>query len=134
MSEEKIFSVAQEVAERALIDKQAYLKMYAESTADPDHFWGEHGKRIDWIKPYSKVKNTHFGRDDVSIKWYEDGTLNACVNCVDRHLETRGEQTAIIWEGDDPNDSKLITYKELHEQVCKFSNGLKSLGAKIQRF
>ena len=130
MSEEKIFSVAQEVAERALIDKQAYLKMYAESTADPDHFWGEHGKRIDWIKPYSKVKNTHFGRDDVSIKWYEDGTLNACVNCVDRHLETRGEQTAIIWEGDEPDIDERITYSQLHEHVCRFANILKLRGVK----
>ena len=130
MSEEKIFSVAQEVAERALIDKQAYLKMYAESTADPDHFWGEHGKRIDWIKPYSKVKNTHFGRDDVSIKWYEDGTLNACVNCVDRHLETRGEQTAIIWEGDEPDIDERITYSQLHEHVCRFANILKQRGVK----
>ena len=130
MSEEKIFSVAQEVAERALIDKQAYLKMYAESTADPDHFWGEHGKRIDWIKPYSKVKNTHFGRDDVSIKWYEDGTLNACVNCVDRHLETRGEQTAIIWEGDEPDIDERITYSQLHEHECRFANLLKQRGVK----
>ncbi len=130
MSEEKIFSVAQDVAERALIDNQAYLKMYAESTADPDHFWGEHGKRIDWIKPYSKVKNTHFGRDDVSIKWYEDGTLNACVNCVDRHLETRGDQTAIIWEGDEPNIDERITYFQLHEHVCRFANILKQRGVK----
>ena len=130
MSEEMIFPVAQTVADRALIDNETYLKMYDDSLADPDHFWGVQGKRIDWMTPYTKVKNTTFGRNEVSIKWYEDGTLNACVNCVDRHLETRGDQTAIIWEGDEPDSDARITYKELHEHVCRFANILKQRNVK----
>ena len=85
--------------------------MYAESIADPESFWNKHGKRIDWIKPYTKIKNTKYSEVDVSIKWYEDGTLNACWNCVDRHLEEYGDQIAIIWEGDEPDQSANITYK-----------------------
>jgi acetyl-CoA synthetase len=104
--------------------------MYQASLDDPDAFWGEHGQRIDWVTPYTKVKNTHYGKDDVSIKWYEDGTLNACVNCVDRHLEKRGDQTAIIWEGDAPDQAAHISYTQLHEEVCKFANVLKAQGVK----
>ena len=130
MSDELIFEVPAETAAAALIDNAQYQKMYQASIDDPDAFWGEHGRRIDWIKPYSKVKNTHYGKDDVSIKWYEDGTLNACVNCVDRHLETRGDQTAIIWEGDAPSDDAKITYAQLHEEVCRFANVLKARGVK----
>lgn len=104
--------------------------MYEQSIVDPTSFWREHGKRLDWIKPYTKVKNTTFGPSQVSIKWFEDGTLNASANCLDRHLPKRGDQTAIIWEGDDPKNSKHITYRELHREVCKFANALKSLGAK----
>ena len=104
--------------------------MYAASVADPDKFWGEQGKRVDWIKPYTKVKNTSFAPDNVSIKWFEDGTLNISYNCIDRHLAKRGDQTAIIWEGDDPKDSKTVTYKELHAEVCKFANVLKAQGVK----
>ena len=102
--------------------------MYAASVADPNAFWAEHGKRIDWIKPFSKVKNTTFEYPDVSIKWYEDGVLNVCANCVDRHLETKGNQTAIIWESDEPGGDEHITYKKLHEHVSKLANVIKSLG------
>ena len=130
MSDDLIFDVPANVAANALVDNAQYEKMYAESVSDPDAFWGEHGRRLDWIKPYSKVKNTHYGKDDVSIKWYEDGTLNACVNCVDRHLETRGAQTAIIWEGDEPDQDARISYTQLHEEVCRFANVLKARGVK----
>jgi acetyl-CoA synthetase len=104
--------------------------MYAASMKDPDAFWGEQGKRLDWIKPYTLVKNTSFDYGAVSIKWFEDGTLNVCANCVDRHLPTRADQVAIIWEGDDIAASAKITYRELHEKVCRFANVLKGLGVK----
>jgi acetyl-CoA synthetase len=104
--------------------------MYQASLDDPDAFWAEHGRRLAWMTPYTKVKNTRYGKDDVSIKWYEDGTLNACVNCVDRHLPEKADQTAIIWEGDEPSDDAKITYRQLHEEVCKFANVLKSRGVK----
>ncbi|HAW47243.1 MAG TPA: acetate--CoA ligase [Roseovarius sp.] len=111
------------------IDAENYARMYAESIRDPEGFWGQHGKRLDWIKPYTKVKNTSFAYDDVSIKWFEDGTLNVAANCIDRHLAERGDQTAIIWEPDEPTDEALhITYAELHAQVCKMANVLKGLG------
>jgi acetyl-CoA synthetase len=103
--------------------------MYARSVTDPDGFWGEHGKRLDWIKPYTKVKNTSF-HPPVSIKWYEDGSLNVSANCIDRHLATRGDQVAIIWEGDDPNVSRKVTYRQLHAEVCRFANVLKAMGAR----
>src|SRR6056297_3659906 len=97
--------------------------MYASSIKDPDAFWADHGKRIDWIKPFSQVKSVNYMYPDVSIKWYEDGTLNVAANCIDRHLETRGDQTAIIWEPDDPNDAALhITYNELAAQVGTMAN------------
>jgi acetyl-CoA synthetase len=111
------------------VDAETYARMYEESVKDPEGFWGEHGKRLDWIKPYSKVKNTSFDFGNVSIKWFEDGTLNVAANCIDRHLETRGDETAIIWEPDDPSDEALhISYKELHAQTCKMANVLKSMG------
>ena len=113
---------------KAFIDADTYEKMYAESIANPDAFWGKHGKRLDWIKPYSTVKNVSYKHPDVSIKWYEDGVLNASFNCIDRHLAQRADQTAIIWEGDDPNQSAHISYKKLHEKVCKLANVYKSLG------
>ncbi len=128
MSEAKVYPVKDTAKARALVDDKQYQVMYNESVNNPDAFWGEHGKRLDWIKPYSQVKNTSFDHSDVSIKWYEDGTLNASVNCLDRHLETRGDQTAIIFEGDDPADSRHVTYRELHEETCKFANVLKSQG------
>ena len=130
MSDEPIFEVPQAIADKALVNDAQYQDMYARSLDDADGFWAEHGRRIDWIKPFSKVKNTHYGKDDVSIKWYEDGTLNACVNCVDRHVETRGDQVAIIWEGDEPDQDAKITYRQLHEEVCKFANVLKAQGVK----
>ncbi|MFN4283716.1 MAG: acetate--CoA ligase [Alphaproteobacteria bacterium] len=127
MSESQTFPVPAALAQTAWIDAKAYEKMYAESVKDPDKFWGDHGRRLDWIKPYTKVKNASFS-GDVSIKWYEDGTLNASANCLDRHLKARGGQTAIIWEGDDPKDDARITYRELHRQVCKLANVMKSHG------
>ncbi|MBV9967077.1 MAG: AMP-binding protein, partial [Alphaproteobacteria bacterium] len=111
------------------INEAEYFRLYERSLADPDGFWGEHGKRLDWIKPYRKVCNASF-KGDVSIRWYEDGTLNASANCIDRHLATRGNQTAILWEGDDPGEDKRVTYRELHEQVCRLANALKAKGVK----
>ena len=130
MSDNELFKVSDEWSNSSLIDSHKYKEWYQNSFDNNEDFWNEHGQRIDWIKPYSKVKNVNYHKNDFCIKWYEDGLLNASSNCIDRHLKERADQVAIIWEGDDPNDSKLITYKELHEQVCKFSNGLKSLGAK----
>ncbi len=127
---DNVFPVPADVAASAHADNAKYLEMYKRSVEDPDGFWGEHGKRVDWIKPYTKVKNTSYDYHNVSIKWFEDGTLNVSANCVDRHLETRGDQPAIIWEGDDPADSKVITYKELHHEVNKFANVLHAQGVK----
>ncbi len=116
-------------AKNAHADAETYAKMYAHSVQDPEGFWAEHGKRIDWIKPFTKVKNTSYEPGNVDIKWFEDGTLNVSANCVDRHVETRGDQTAIIWEPDDPKDeSKHITYRELQTNVCKMANILQGLG------
>ena len=128
--DDTIFPVTNDVAAKALIDNETYQAMYAESISDPESFWNKHGKRIDWIKPYTKIKNTKYSKEDVSIKWYEDGTLNACWNCVDRHLEEYGDQIAIIWEGDEPDQSANITYKQLHEEVCLFANTLKANGVR----
>jgi acetyl-CoA synthetase len=111
------------------ITEEQYFRLYKESLADPNGFWGREGKRIDWIKRYTKVMNASYD-GDVSIKWYEDGTLNASHNCIDRHLATKGDQTAILWEGDDPAEDRRVTYKELHEQVCRLANVLKSRGVK----
>ena len=130
MTQDRLFAPSDDTIANALIDDQGYLDMYAASVADPDAFWAEHGKRIDWIKPYSQVSDVSYDAADLHIKWYADGTLNAAANCLDRHLETRGDQTAIIWEGDDPADSRHITYAELHAEVCKFANVLKAEGAK----
>ena len=130
LSDDMIFPVSEKTRTNALVDNDAYLEIYAESLRDPETFWGAHGQRIDWIKPYSKVKNTHYGKDDVSIKWYEDGTLNACYNCVDRHLAEHGDTIAIIWEGDEPDQSAHISYRQLHQEVCKFANVLKAQGVK----
>src|SRR4029077_903464 len=126
MSEDKIYDVPPDWRKRAFADDAKYKERYARWIKDPNGFWAEQAKRIDWIKPFSKVKNTGYGPGDVSIKWFEDGTLNAAYNCVDRHLKTRGKQTAIIWEGDDPKDSKAITYQELHDEVCRMANILRN--------
>ena len=125
---EKRFPPSNAFAANAHINASKYTEMYAASIADPDAFWREHGKRVDWIKPFSITKNVNFSHPDVSIKWFEDGVLNVSANCIDRHLETRGEQIAIIWEGDNPNDSKHVTYREMHTQVCKMANVYKNLG------
>ena len=117
-------------AERALINDADYASLYNASITDPESFWGEHGKRLDWSTPYTKVKNTTFSYPDVSIRWFEDGELNVCANCVDRHLPERADQTAIIWEGDDPANHENITYAQLHERVCRLANVYKSLGVK----
>ena len=128
MSENRTFPPSDEGASQAHINIQGYQKAYAESLSDPDAFWAEHGRRIDWIQPYTKISDVSYDKPDVHIKWYEDGTLNASANCLDRHLETRGDKTAILWEGDDPADAKHITFKELHAQVCRFANALKARG------
>jgi acetyl-CoA synthetase len=127
---EKIYDVPADWRKRAYVDDAKYKEMYARSVKDPNGFWGEQAKRIDWIKPFSKVKNSSYDPGNVSIKWFEDGTLNVCHNCVDRHLAERGDQTAILWEGDDPKDDKKLTYKQLHAEVCRFANVLKSRGVK----
>jgi acetyl-CoA synthetase len=126
----EIYDVPADWRNRAYVDDAKYKEMYARSVKDPNGFWGEQAKRIDWIKPFSKVKNTSYDPGNVSIKWFEDGTLNVCHNCVDRHLAKRGDQTAILWEGDDPKDDKKLTYKQLHAEVCRFANVLKSRGVK----
>nr|WP_174168201.1 acetate--CoA ligase [Rhizobium rhizogenes]NTI39548.1 acetate--CoA ligase [Rhizobium rhizogenes] len=124
---EKIYPVTKPVESHALIDKAEYQEWYEESVGSPEQFWGKHGKRIDWFKPYTSVKDTSF-TGDVAIKWFEDGETNVAYNCIDRHLETRGDQVAIIWEGDDPSVDKRITYNELFEQVCRLANVLKKHG------
>ncbi|MFY8100787.1 MAG: acetyl-coenzyme A synthetase N-terminal domain-containing protein, partial [Allorhizobium sp.] len=125
----KTYPVLKSAKVRALIDDDKYQKWYQESIEDPEKFWGKHGKRIDWFKPYTKVKNTSF-KGKVPIKWFEDGLTNVSYNCIDRHLKTHGERTAIIWEGDNPYIDKKITYNELYEQVCRMANVLKKHGVK----
>jgi acetyl-CoA synthetase len=127
---EKVYPVKADWAKNAWIDETKYQDLYKRSVSDPEGFWGEAGKRLDWIKPYTRVKNTTFDPGNVSIKWFEDGTLNVSANCTDRHLATRGDQVAIIWESDDPNLDQQITYRQLHENVCRFANVLKAHGVK----
>ena len=126
--DDKIYAPTTAFAQNAHANKSTYENMYAASITDPDAFWAEQGQRLDWMTPFTKVKNTSFEHSNVSIKWYEDGELNVSANCIDRHLATRGDQTAIIWEGDNPDESTHITYNELHTQVCKLANVYKSLG------
>ena len=130
MTQDRLFAPSESTVANALIDNSGYQAMYDASIADPDAFWAEHGKRIDWIKPYSQVSDISYNKADLHISWFGDGTLNAAANCLDRHLASRGDQTAIIWEGDDPADSRHISYAELYEEVCKFANVLKAEGAK----
>jgi acetyl-CoA synthetase len=131
MSEAKIYPVPEEVAQSAWIDSEKYDQMYKRSIEDPEGFWSEQaGEFIDWFRKWDKVLDWSFQEDDLHIRWFEGGKLNVCHNCVDRHLETRGDQTAIIWEGDEPDQDRTITYRELHEEVCKFANVLKSRGVK----
>ena len=122
--------VTDEVRQRAWVDAERYAAMYRESIDNNEAFWAEQAKRIDWMKPFSRVKDVSFAKDDLHIRWFEDGTLNVCHNCVDRHLPDKADQTAIIWEGDDPSRDLEISYAELHGRVCRFANALKSLGAK----
>jgi acetyl-CoA synthetase len=126
---DKVYPVPAEWAKRAFVDEEKYHAMYARSVSDPDGFWREQARRIDWMKPFAKVKNSRFA-PDVSIKWFEDGTLNVSANCLDRHLARRGDQTAILWEGDDPAEHRAISYRQLHREVCVFANVLKSLGVR----
>ncbi len=130
MSEEKIYRVPEDWKRRAHIDRATYDRMYRQSVDDPEGFWAEQAHRIDWVRPFTKVKNTSFAYDNVSIRWFEDGTLNVSANCVDRHLAKRGDQIAIIWEGDDPKDHRTITYRELSRQVNTFANVLKKMDVK----
>jgi acetyl-CoA synthetase len=125
----QIFPILNSVAKRAWTDEAGYFRLYDQSLKDPDGFWGEQGKRIDWIKPYTKVKNARF-TGDASIRWFEDGTLNACYNCVDRHALTRADQTAILWEGDSPHEHRHVSYGELLDSVCRLANVMKSHGVK----
>ncbi|MFO1088946.1 MAG: acetate--CoA ligase [Hyphomicrobiales bacterium] len=130
MSDAKVYKVPSDWKRRAYFDNDTYLKAYADSVKSPDKFWAKQGKRIDWFKPFKKVKNVSFDYPKVSIKWYEDGVTNVAWNCIDRHLPKRADQTAIIWEGDDPYYDKKITYGELYEHVCRFANVLKANGVK----
>ena len=124
------YPVPAEYAKHTLLNNEQYLSMYKDSVENNEAFWGEQGKRLDWFTPYSKVKDVSYDKKDLHIKWYEDGTLNVSYNCIDRHLAERANDVAIIWEGDDPNKSKKVTFQELHDEVCKFANVLKDLGAK----
>ena len=126
----KTYPIIPAASERTNVSKQRYEEMYNQSVEDNNEFWSEQARRINWIKPFSKVKDISWDRKDVYIRWFEDGTLNACYNCIDRHLDTRGDQTAIIWEGDDPARDLHITYRELHQRVCRMANVLKELGTK----
>ena len=130
MSDNQIFPPTAETATGAHIDDAGYQEMYQRSLTDSDSFWAEHGKRIDWIKPYSKISSVSYDKSDLHIRWYEDGSLNAAANCLDRHLADRGEQTAIIWEGDEPDQHKHISYNALHAEVCRFANALRTRGIK----
>ena len=125
-----IYKSKQNIIDNALISKVDYKKMYLDSIDDPVTFWEEQGKRLDWFKPYQKIREYSYDQDNLSIKWYEDGQLNVSYNCIDRHLDERANKVAILWEGDDPSDVRKITYKELFVEVSKFSNSLKSIGVK----
>ncbi|PIQ39623.1 MAG: acetyl-coenzyme A synthetase, partial [Thalassolituus sp. CG17_big_fil_post_rev_8_21_14_2_50_53_8] len=131
MSDQKVYPVKPEFADSAWINNEKYLQMYQQSVINPEGFWREQAEqRIDWIKPFTRVRNVSFDDHNVNIKWFEAGTLNASANCLDRHLEPRGDQTAIIWEGDDPGQDRHITYKELHEEVSRFANALRGQGVR----
>ncbi|WP_420589910.1 acetate--CoA ligase [Bacterioplanoides sp.] len=132
MSDQNVYPVKPEFSDSAWINNEKYQQMYQQSVINPEGFWREQAEqRIDWMRPFTKVRNVSFDDHNVDIRWFEDGTLNASVNCLDRHLEERGDQTAIIWEGDEPDQDKHITYRELHEQVSRFANALRSQG--VQR-
>jgi acetyl-CoA synthetase len=130
MSEAKFHAVTKEWAERAFIDAEKYREMYTRSVDDPENFWREQAQRIDWLKPFTRVKNASFAYPDISIKWFEDGALNIAANCIDRHLKDRADQVAIIWEGDDPKEDRKITYRELAAHVGRLANVLKARGVR----
>ncbi|EHY1014522.1 acetate--CoA ligase [Vibrio vulnificus] len=130
MSEAHIYPVKENIKAHTHADNDTYLAMYQQSVTDPEGFWSEHGKIVDWIKPFTKVKQTSFDTGHVDIRWFEDGTLNVSANCIDRHLAERGDDVAIIWEGDNPADDKTLTYNELYTEVCRFSNALKEQGVR----
>ncbi|QLE85200.1 acetate--CoA ligase [Shewanella sp. Scap07] len=130
MSTQSLYKVPSDIAANAHINEEQYKKMYQESIVNPDGFWREHGQRIDWIKPFTKVKKTSFDDHNLSINWFYDGTLNASANCLDRHLAEKADKPAIIWEGDDAADQRTLTYGELHADVCKFANALRSQGVR----
>ncbi|MCK1565384.1 AMP-binding protein, partial [Bradyrhizobium sp. 173] len=127
---EKIYDVPAEWAKRAWVDQAKYKDMYARSISDPNGFWAEQAKRIDWMHAPTRIENVSFAPGNISIKWFEDGVLNVAHNCIDRHLHNRANQTAIIWEGDDPSQSRHITYKELHDEVCRMANILRTRNVK----
>ncbi len=128
MSEEKVYPVDPTTAENAWANEDSYKALYSDSVEDPEAFWAQQAKTLEWLKPFTQVKDTSYAVDDLHIRWFADGELNVAANCLDRHLAERGEQTAIIWEGDNPNDSSTITYRDLHERVCRLGNALRSLG------
>ena len=128
MTETPIYPVSSDFSAKANLSPERYKDMYAESIADPEAFWGEHGQRLDWFEPYTVVKDVSWDKSDLHVKWYSDGVLNVAYNCIDRHLEMRGNKAALVWEGDDPADSQTVTYTQLHAEVCKFANVLKSMG------
>lgn len=130
MSDAKVYAVKEQALARTNINNEQYEELYQQSINDNEAFWADQGKRIDWIKPFTKIKDVSYASKDLHIKWYEDGVLNASVNCLDRHLAERGEQTAIIFEGDEPDSSKHITYRELYEETCKFANAMRQAGVK----
>ena len=128
VDQELIYKVKSDWIKKAVVNKSGYEKKYSESMKNNDSFWKKEGKRITWIKPYTKVKDFKYSKEDVHIKWYYDGTLNASANCIDRHLKRNKDKTAIIWVGDDPKVQKKISYKQLHQEVSKAANALKELG------
>jgi acetyl-CoA synthetase len=130
MSDIKTYKVQEHFGLTSLLNNDEYEALYKRSIEDSEGFWAEQGQRIDWIHPFTQVRDVSFDEHHVDINWYKDGTLNASANCLDRHLVTRGDQTAIIWEGDEPTDDRHITYKELHSEVCQFANALKTQGVR----
>ena len=124
MSDLDIHKPSKKAISRAHINENEYNEMYAQSINENENFWRKHGEIIDWIKPYTKVRDVSYSPEKVDIKWFYDGTLNASANCLDRHLKNKKDDVAIIWEGDDPSEQRIITYKELHSEVSKFSNAL----------
>jgi acetyl-CoA synthetase len=130
IDQELVIKTKPQWAKASLASKDQYEKKYSESIKNNDEFWKREGKRITWIKPYKKIKDVKYSKKEVNIKWFEDGTLNASANCIDRHLKDKKDKTAIIWVGDDPKDTQKISYKQLHQKVSKAANGLKKLGIK----